>query len=267
MAILNYKKIGEGEPLIILHGLYGSSDNWVSMARLLMHDFAVYLLDMRNHGASPHCNEHDYDHMVDDLNDFMNQNQLYSAILLGHSMGGKVAMFFAAAFPERVKKMIVVDISPRTYKFTTGDMQFNEHLNILNALNNLNTNDLKSREEAAEMLGKDIHSQRVLQFLLKNLKRDKNKVFYWKMNIPVLLNNIYKIMGGLEGLQHDLSLFKKPVLFIRGANSYYIKDIDIELIGNLFRGAQIVTIEGAGHWVHAEKPDEFVRLVKSFVLS
>lgn len=267
MASLNFKKFGEGEPIIVLHGLYGSSDNWVSIARALMSDFGVYLLDIRNHGASPHLNEHNYNVLVDDLMEFMNEQNIYSAIILGHSMGGKVAMHFAAMYPERVKKMIVVDISPRTYKPSEGDAQFNEHSIILNALNGLNLSALNDRNEAEDALRVKIPSERVLQFLLKNLRRSKNKEFFWKINIAVLLNNINNILVGVEDFEDELKQFKSPTLFIKGGLSDYIKDIDKALIAKLFVNAIIVEISNTGHWVHAEKSDEFVDAVRQFLLA
>lgn len=267
MSKLNFRRFGEGEPLIIMHGLYGSSDNWMSIARSLMDFFSVYILDLRNHGASPHYIEHNYDVMVDDLAEFMNSQQIYQSIILGHSMGGKVAMFFAAAFPERVKKLIVVDISPRTYTTNKGDAQYKEHSLILDALSNLDIRNLKTREDAQKQLKPSIKSPRVLQFLLKNLKRDKHRNFIWKLNINVLKKNLPNILIGLENKSDELVLFQGSVLFIKSGNSYYINKDDEELISTLFNNAKIETIENASHWVHAEKPDEFIKLVMKFMLS
>lgn len=267
MAILNFKKYGEGEPIIIMHGLYGSSDNWVSIARALMDNFSVYLLDLRNHGTSPHYERHSYDNMVEDLVNFMDNQQIYSAILMGHSMGGKVAMFFSAAFPERVKKMLVVDISPRTYQIEKGDLQFEEHSNILSALAKLDVAAIKDREEAEVFLQKYVRSQQVSQFLLKNLKRDRNKKFYWKINVSVLHKSILNILSGLEDVCNDLQHFKNPTLFIKGGNSNYINDIDKTLIAKLFVNSKVVNIENSSHWVHAEKPVEFLTEVRKFIVS
>jgi len=267
MAILNFKKFGEGEPLIIMHGLYGSSDNWVSIARELMQYFSVYIIDLRNHGASPHLPEHNYNVMVNDLVEFMNDNEINRAIIMGHSMGGKVAMFFAAMHPERVKKLVVVDISPRSYEFDKGDRQIADHREILGALALLDLQYVKNRDEVNELLAKAIPSARVRQFLLKNIRRHKDKSFHWKINIDVLNQNLQSILIGLEDEKDALGMFTNRALFIKGGNSNYIKNDDEVMIKEYFKNAQIATIQGASHWLHAEKPDELVSVVKSFILS
>jgi pimeloyl-ACP methyl ester carboxylesterase len=265
MAKLNFKRFGEGEPLIILHGLYGSSDNWVSVARELMTHFSVYVLDLRNHGASPHLPEHNYEVMTDDLLEFMNDTGMYSAIFLGHSMGGKLAMYFTATYPERIKKLIVVDISPRSYEFKKGDTQTSEHLEILGALASVNLQLITSRDEANQMLSTKIHSDRIRQFLLKNLKRNKDSSFQWKININALQKNLSSILVGLEQEKDNLKLFENAVLFIKGADSNYIKQNDERLINELFTMVKIETIENSGHWVHAEQPELFISIVKQFI--
>ncbi len=170
MAKLNYRKFGEGEPLIIMHGLFGSSDNWVSIARELMQYCMVYVIDLRNHGASPHLPEHNYNVMVNDLVEFMNDNDIGQATIMGHSMGGKVAMFFTALYPERVKKLVVIDISPRTCKFDKEDDLVADHRFILEKLESFNLQYIKSRSEINLQLTKVIPSAGVRQFLLKNIE-------------------------------------------------------------------------------------------------
>ncbi|MDA3892881.1 MAG: alpha/beta fold hydrolase [Salinivirgaceae bacterium] len=267
MAKLNYRRFGEGEPIIIMHGLYGSSDNWVTIARFLMQQFSVYVLDMRNHGASPHLPDHNYDVMVDDLVEFMNDESIYSAVLLGHSMGGKVAMFFAAIYPERVKKLIIVDISPRSYEGGLGDHQEGEHKRILKALSDLNLEKLVSRQDAEKELLESIKSERIVQFLMKSLRRERDKTFYWKINIDVLFKNLPNILVGLENNKNEIKHFSNPVLFIKGGNSSYIKENDEIIIFELFKNVRIETIAGASHWLHAEKPLELLNLINEFTLS
>lgn len=264
MAQLNFRNIGQGQPVIVLHGLYGASDNWVSVARELMGYCNVYLLDMRNHGASPHLPEHTYQAMVDDILEFMNDQDIYSAIFLGHSMGGKVAMSFAGLHPERVKKLIVVDISPRTYSTENGDQQIEEHEKIISALSMIDLSLMKSRNQIDELLKKQISNARVRQFLMKNVERTKDKAFKWKLNLNVLKDSLPNVLIGLEDEEEDIKTFNNPVLFIKGENSDYIQEKDKKYIKEIFSHAKIETIGGASHWVHAEKSDEFIQIVKEF---
>ncbi len=265
MAKLNYKVFGKGNPLIIMHGLYGSSDNWVSIARELKNNYMVYLLDMRNHGLSPHSTEHNYALMTDDLFEFMNGKGIYSGIIMGHSMGGKVAMSFASLYPEKVEKLIVVDISPRSYSSLEGDKQFDEHTSILNALSRIPLSTLTSRIEADELIEDEIPWEGVRMFLLKNLVRTKENTFYWRINLPVLKESLSNVIVGLESEFDELGLFENPVLFVRGGSSLYIQAEDVEMIKGLFKQVEIQTIDKASHWVHAEKKDEILDVVKQFL--
>lgn len=267
MAKLNYKKFGEGEPLIIMHGLYGSSDNWVTIARELMSNFSVYVLDLRNHGTSVHLSEHNYHVMTDDLVEFMNDNSISAATIVGHSMGGKVAMFFTALHPQRVKRLVVVDISPRSYSYDKGSSQVTDHKKILGALASLDLQQIENRNQVDKLLTSIIPSIRVRQFLLKNLKRDRDKSFHWKINVDVLNQNLPSILIGLEDEQDNLLEYSNKSLFIKGENSDYITNTDELMIKEYFKSVEIITVKGASHWVHAEKPDEFIKIVKEFVLS
>ena len=252
--------------MIIMHGLYGSSDNWVSIARELMTDFHIYLLDLRNHGASPHLPEHNYMVMADDLLEFMNNQQIYSSIIIGHSMGGKVAMSFTAVQPERVKRLIVVDISPRTYSLQAGDHQAKEHQTILETISSINLSGIKKREEVDQLLLSRIPQERTRQFILKNLVRTKENYFRWKLNVDVLQQSIPQVLAGLENEKEDLNEYRNPVLFVKGELSPYIGENDIELINELFPQNQMMTIANASHWVHAEQPDELIRVIKRFCM-
>lgn len=250
---LNYRKHGSGKAIIILHGLFGSSDNWMSIGKELAESYEVWLIDQRNHGASPHTDEFNYELMADDLKKFIEQHKIEKPIILGHSMGGKTAMYFAVAHPQLFDKLIVADIAPKAYNV--------HHDTILEGLCSLDLPNLSSRQEADEQLAKFVDEAGIRAFLLKNLTRDKDKGFAWKINLPVLRDKIEEIVRGLE----TNAVSDKPTLFIRGANSNYIKDSDHIAIMNFFPNSEIKTIEGAGHWLHAEKPEEFLQLVQDFI--
>lgn len=249
---LNFKKSGQGAPLIILHGLFGSADNWLSIAKELEADFTVYLLDLRNHGDSPHSEEWNYEAMAKDIADFMSSQELESAYLMGHSMGGKTAMNFALAYPEKIKKLIVADIAPRYYP--------PHHQSILEGLNAIDMDKLKSRKEAEETLAAYISEKGIRQFLLKSLGRNEHQKFIWKINLPVITKKIENIGAALESDQS----FDKPTLFMRGAHSDYIQDKDKGDLEKYFPEYKLITIKNAGHWLHAEQPEAVAQTIKAF---
>jgi esterase len=261
---LFYRKFGHGCPLIILHGLYGSSDNWVSFARSLSKHFKIYIPDQRNHGQSPNHNHHTYEDLRNDLAEFIHEHSIIKPVLIGHSMGGKTAMFFASKYPELIRALIVIDISPRQYNEDEEENpRFLKHRDILRILSELPVGDFRSREDADKALLKYIRIERIRHFLLKNLTRDEKGSFIWKLNLPVLRSNLPHILAGLEK-QKPFS-GDCPVLFIKGELSDYISEKDVRLIKTIFPGAQIKTIEGTGHWVHAEKPDELFNTIYEFL--
>ena len=265
---LFYRELGEGPPLIILHGLYGSSDNWLSIARILAEHFHVYLPDQRNHGQSPHSPRHDYHVLCEDLADFMENHAIGKAVILGHSMGGKTAMFYAACHPESISTLIVVDISPRTYPFKEqSGTSFSLHKQMMEAMLRINPETLTSRRDAMEKLENEIPSDRIRQFLLKNLTHGRDNRFRWKMNLPVLYEQLPNILKGLDSEPEwqDKQFFSFPVLFIRGSNSGYIGEKDIPVIKHLFPYAEIVSIPDTGHWVHAEQPELFIKTLLEFL--
>lgn len=266
---LFYRETGHGPDLIIIHGLYGSSDNWMSVARALSEDFHVYLIDQRNHGNSPHSPVHDYPSMCEDLAEFIADKNISNPVILGHSMGGKTAMFYAACHPEEISALIVVDISPRTYiiREDSGE-RFSGHKKIMEAMMQLDLEHITTRQEALDALATSIPAERVRQFLLKNLYRDEQNRFRWKINIEALYRNLPEILKGLDHdpLAEGKSFSGFPVLFVRGGDSTYIQDSDIVLIRKIFPYAEIVTIPGTGHWVHAEQPGIFLETVRSFLL-
>jgi esterase len=246
--------IGEGPDLIIMHGLFGMSDNWQGLAKKWGSDFRVHLLDMRNHGRSPHSNEFSYELMAEDLLQYLDDNRLERLTILGHSMGGKVAMLFSVFYPERVERLIVADIAPKAYK--------PHHQLVLEALGALDLNKVKSRKEATEAFGSQLEFG-VQQFLLKNLYWETKEQLAWRFNLPVIAREIIKVGDSLA----PNAFFDEPTLFLRGGDSGYIKDEDFDEIYEHFPQAEIKTVSGAGHWLHAQKPKEVYQLVKDFLLS
>lgn len=249
---LFYREVGEGSPVVILHGLFGSSDNWLSISKILGEEHKVYTIDQRNHGQSPHDDQFDYQTMAEDLKDFLLQHDINNPIVIGHSMGGKVAMQFAVDNPDMLERLIVVDISPKSYPV--------HHDEILEGLCSLRLPDLKSRGEADQHLSKYVSAIGTRQFLLKNIGRNSDG-FFWKINLSVIKDNIETVGEGLP----IGSLSDKPTLFINGRNSNYIKEEDATLIFRHFPNATLQTIENAGHWVHAEQPAEFLKIVQEFI--
>lgn len=250
---LYHRELGEGKPLIILHGLFGSSDNWMSVAKALEKNFKIYLLDLRNHGDSPHSDEFDYTAMAEDLEEFIDTHNIENPSILGHSLGGKMAMKFAITNTSKWDKLIVVDIAPRAYTV--------QHETILKALKSVDIANLKSRGEADKQLSAYIDNKGVRQFLLKNLSRKEDGQYEWKLNLRVIDEKIENVG---EGIEEQLAI-ERDVLFIRGANSDYINNKDNILIVQLFPKAQVKTVENAGHWVHAEQPKAVVELVTDFL--
>jgi esterase len=249
---LFYRELGHGQPMIIMHGIFGSSDNWLTQARLFSSKYHVFTLDLRNHGQSEHSDEFDYPAMANDLQEFIDSKKLENAIVIGHSMGGKVAMNFALAHPEKLEKLIVVDIAPRPYNL--------EHYVILEGLKAIPITTLQSRTEADEVLSQFVPEPDVRQFLLKNLQRKPEGGFTWKLNLPVIGNKLKNI--GLD-LQFS-GRFEKPTLFVRGGRSNYVRDEDMARIREIFPKAELETLD-TGHWVQAEKPQEFVDVVSKWL--
>ncbi len=250
---IHHRILGEGKPLVILHGLFGYSDNWQTHAKKLAEYYQVILVDQRNHGHSPWSEEFTYDLLVDDLKELVEDLNLEEFILLGHSMGGKTAMRYAQRYPEDIEKLIVVDIGVKTYPA--------HHDQILEGLHAVDTTNLSSRSVAEEQMEPFISSYGIRQFLLKNLYWKEKGKLKWRMNIPVLEREMGNILLGLP----DEEVFI-PTLFIRGLLSDYILDDDIEVLENRFPDMQLVSIENAGHWVHAEAPEPFIEAVLSFCL-
>lgn len=249
---LFYKHFGEGKPLVILHGLMGMLDNWQGPAKRLAEDYSVYIVDARNHGHSPHDDEFTYQAMADDLLELVEELSLDEILLLGHSMGGKTAMKFAQQHPDYVEKLIVADIAPRNYPV--------HHQQILKALNSVDLNVVKSRKAAEAIMAEYIPEPGTRQFLLKNLYWIERGQLAWRINLEAITANIGLIGEGIYDRQ-----FSKPTLFVRGETSDYIQDTDWPEIELGFTDAELVTIPGAGHWVHADAPEVFLDMVTDWL--
>ena len=262
---LFYRKLGENKPaLIILHGLYGASDNWMNLAKTWSEDYEVYLVDLRNHGQSPHSRIHTYKAMRDDLIEMMDRQNIRKAVILGHSMGGKVAMRLAMDYPERLNALIVVDIAPKDYTID-NDENVARHQKIMAGMMGLDLSLLKKRDDVNDLLADAIPEVRTRQFIMKNLKRNKDQSFSWKLNLKVIFDELMTITAGFadHNIYRDITGF--PVLFIKGEHSKYIQDIDKERILEIFPIAEIKTIDNAGHWIHAEQPENLSEAVLEFL--
>jgi pimeloyl-ACP methyl ester carboxylesterase len=244
------------QPLIILHGLFGISDNWVTYGRRIADEgFDVFIPDQRNHGMSPHSDVFNYLAMTDDLFQFIEEENIKHPILLGHSMGGKVAMRFALEYPYIVKKLVVVDISLKAY----GDRP--HHRNIIEAMQSVELDTLKSRQEVEAHLKQRVKEIRIRQFLMKNLHwRDKDSL-EWRINLSGISQNLNQMFDAIETSE----TFNKPTLFVRGGASDYILPEDFPQIRWNFPFAEILTIEGASHWVHAEAFEQFYLITSGFL--
>jgi pimeloyl-ACP methyl ester carboxylesterase len=261
---LFYRKEGSGPDLVVVHGLYGSSDNWLNIGKRLSQKFTVYMIDQRNHGRSPFANSHTFNDMRDDLLEFFEKHNIEKATLLGHSMGGKVAMWFAYDFPEKIEKLVIADIAPKDYLLLKNDSQFYLHQNILLAMQEIDFSKIKSRSDVDDFMSQKIDDERIRQFLLKNIAKDKNLHQYkWRVNAKVLYDHLDEIVGGVnkKWLDERAPIMSYPVIFIRGMKSKYILPEDEPMIKEIYPDATIVDIPGAGHWLHAEQPKLFMKAV------
>lgn len=251
---LFYRKYGQGQPLIILHGLFGQSDNWNTLARQFAEqNFEVYLVDLRNHGLSPHNDIFNYQVMSEDILELITDSNLQNVILLGHSMGGKIAMQFAIQHQDLLDKLIVVDIAPKYYP--------PHHKEVLDALNAVDFQIVKTRKEAENILSEYISDFGTKQFLLKNIYWKENGELDWRFNLKVISEQIENV----GELTPNDTTCTTTTLFIRGEASNYILDEDLNLIQDIFPFSTLETIAAAGHWVHAEKPKEFFDCVMRFI--
>ena len=252
MAVLNFQQTGQGDHIILIHGLLGSLENLNMVAKPLSSNYKVTNLDVRNHGSSPQLPEMTYDALAQDVIDTMAHLSIDNAIVLGHSMGGKIAMQLALKHPEKVKKLIVADISPVQYP--------PHHQKILNGLAAIDLANITSRKDADSTLAHYVEEAGVRQFLLRNLVK-VDSGFTFRCHLQNITQGYSDVMQGYEGG----STFSQPTLFIKGGNSQYITQEHQAIIGKLFPMAKAKIIQGAGHWLHAEKTNAFCRIVENFI--
>lgn len=253
MRLLHSVISGKGNPLLILHGFLGMGDNWKSLANRFSEKFEVHVIDQRNHGRSFHDDDFSYELMVEDLINYMDYHQLERVNILGHSMGGKTGMLFAVEHPERIQNLIVADIAPKFYP--------PHHQDILDALEEVDFNEISSRSEIDEILKKYISEIGIRQFLLKNVYRKEKNQLAYRFNLEVLQEHYDEIGVALP----PRSLFEGPVLFLKGQLSGYIHEQDEDMISAHFPNSRIVEIANASHWLHAENPKDFYINVVEFL--
>lgn len=252
---LNFKSFGSGPALIILHGLFGSLDNWQGLAKQYAEHFSVFIVDQRNHGKSPHSDApFTYPQLADDLREFMSQQGIPATHLIGHSMGGKTVMQFAVEHEHMVERMVVADMGIGANDF--------RHTAIIDALVAFPFDEIKERRVADEWLAVRIPEFGTRQFLLKNLDRTAAGGFEWKFNLNVLHRDYRNILDGISS-PYPIEV---PTLFVRGGNSDYVQDADWPEIQEMFPDSRLETIPGAGHWVHAEAPEAFFERTMKFLL-
>lgn len=252
---LAYRVAGSGQPLIILHGLFGQSDNWNSLAKHFSEQgFQVFTIDQRNHGLSPHSEVWTYEAMADDLYEFIKEQGLKKPLLLGHSMGGKTVLFFQKKYPGMADKLIIADMSARAYPA--------HHQSVLDALHAVNFDAIENRKQAEEVMNTYIADFGTKQFLLKNIywKEGEEKRMAWRFNLAVISRDYDEVRVPVPFYTSEI-----PVLIIRGEKSNYVEERDVQDFQQRFRNLQLITIAEAGHWIHAEKPQEFSKAVLGFI--
>ncbi len=249
------RPFGTGKPVVILHGLFGLSDNWVTFGRRLSEHYRVLIPDLRNHGQSPHSKVFDFPSLENDLAELVEEYGLTKIYLIGHSLGGKTAMFFTLHHPELVTKLVVADISLRK------SPPNREHQQLLDAMMNVDFTEAASRSDVEKQLQPLVKSLKLRQFLMKNVYwRDRHSLD-WRLNLKAINENLLSVFEGVD----ITGIYNGPVLFIRGGLSEYILDSDIPGLKMKFPGAEMKTIANASHWVHADAPGEFFGLVKNFL--
>lgn len=247
------KKLGEGPPLLILHGLFGSSDNWQTHAKTFAEHFTVYLVDQRNHGHSPHSEEFSYENMAHDLYELIAEEGLRDVSLIGHSMGGKTILWFAQQYGFLIDKMIVADMGVKAYP--------PHHDVVFAGLFEVDVENCDSRKQAEERMSKHLKDQSTIQFLLKNLYWIEPGKLAWRFNLPVIFDKREEAMKAIPDIRID-----NDVLFLRGGKSNYVKDEDMADIRKKVPHASFETIDHAGHWLHAEAPEEFMQHCLAYLL-
>ena len=250
---LFHRILGEGEPLYILHGLLGSSDNWMTLGRRFAATYQVVIVDMRNHGRSPKSETWNYEAMAKDIHDLAATLNHKKIRLIGHSMGGKVGMTIADHYPDLLEKLIVADIAPKFYPV--------RHQRILEGLLSIPLKQIAGRQEADQKLAKYVPQRGLRMFLLKNLEKDPDGGFRWRLNLEVINRHLENVG---EATIPDETI-EVPTLFIRGINSDYVLDEDIMEIRRYYARSMVESIGNAGHWLHAEQPEAFLQTAMAFL--
>jgi esterase len=254
---LNYKSYGSGKPLIVLHGLFGMLDNWQTFAKSMANSYEVFLLDIRNHGRSPHTDEMNYNLMARDVYEFLEEQNIFSANILGHSMGGKIAIQFAVFYPGFVDKLIIADMFPKVYK---GQK---DHQNIFQAIDAVNKGHFKSRADAEEAVAKVIPEDKIAMLMFKNLAWSEDEHIIWKFNAVAIKNEYQNLLTNIKISEP----IKAPTLFLKGGNSDYLTNDDIASLPCMFDNYKVESIPNAGHWLHVDQPDIFRKKVTDFLKS
>ncbi|PID94283.1 MAG: alpha/beta hydrolase [Bacteroidetes bacterium] len=256
---LNYRQYGDGAiPLIILHGLFGLSDNWAGYGNLLGADYTVYIPDLRNHGFSPHDPIMRYEAMASDLEEFMETHAIVNPLLMGHSMGGKVVLQFVKDFPHALRAALVLDISPVRYHLRQV------HLDMATLMQSMDMGIYASRREILEVVRGAIQGERLQQFVMKNLYRSGQNTFGWKPNVDAILASLEDISAAIEPPEAVPSV---PVKFIRGGESDYVTPEDEEIIQKYWSDQKVESIPHASHWIHVDAPEPLLRAIKKFFAS
>lgn len=254
--ILHCRRYGfNGPALIFLHGILGLSDNWIGIAQKFSDRFSVFIPDLRNHGLSPHSDEFGYNSMKDDVLQMIEQYDIKDPIIVGHSMGGKLAMIIALNNPEIVSKLIVVDISPALYK----ELDLGR---ILKIMRQFNFSAVNSRGQIADYFNTHIDDKGIVQLILKNVKINERRQFLWKPNIAALHDQLDELLSFPE---FSMPYFNQT-LFIKGENSDFINNENTSAIKSLFPKSIIQEIGNSGHWIHADNPNDLVKLIRSFII-
>jgi esterase len=253
--LLNYKQVGQGEHIVLIHGLFGSLENLNMVAKSLNSEYCITSIDVRNHGNSFHQEGMDYQDLAQDVINLLNKLSIEQCHILGHSMGGKIAMKIALSFPERLKKLIVADIAPVKYPA--------HHLTIIKGLQAINLTKVYKRKDADIQLSKYVHDASIRQFLLRNIILNENGKFQFKCNLNFIERGYQQIMQSVSDKSNQQ--FNGDTLFIKGGNSDYILPEHQSTIALLFPNAKAKIIQGAGHWLHAEKTVAFNKIVQNFL--
>ena len=260
---LFYRRLGKGRPFVILHGLYGASDNWVGLARKLASEYEIFMPDMRNHGQTGHIDEFDYTAMANDVYKWLNECSISKPVIMGHSMGGKVAIELAKLYPDIISALIILDISPVSYKRHTRKGLLN-HQHIIQSILSVDIAVHTTRSRVETELFSYLNDKMLSSFLMKNLARKSDGTFYWRLNLQSLADNLDNLLDGVDDISYTCSI---PTLFIRAQNSTYINNEDKKIIASIYHNFTFMEIPNAGHWLHISHENDLLSILKAYLLS